>query len=89
MRTPSPQLLDALERRMTESGSDHVARSFAEYLAEQRGRIAATRACRSRISAAGEARSSQPARRSSPIGVRQFETNWNSDDRPKMSRSSA
>lgn len=35
--------LDALERRMNESGSDHVARSFAEYLADQRGRIAATR----------------------------------------------
>ena len=28
---------------MNESGSDHVARSFAEYLAEQRGRISATR----------------------------------------------
>ncbi len=35
--------LDALEHRMNESGSDHVARSFAEYLAEQRGRIAGTR----------------------------------------------
>ena len=35
--------LDALEHRMNESGSDHVARSFAEYLSEQRGRIAGTR----------------------------------------------
>ena len=35
--------LNALEHRMNESGSDHVARSFAEYLAEQRGRISATR----------------------------------------------
>ncbi|MFA7249354.1 MAG: hypothetical protein WC273_06925 [Dehalococcoidia bacterium] len=35
--------LNALEQRMNESGSDHVARSFAEYLAEQRGRIAGTR----------------------------------------------
>ncbi|MSQ42370.1 MAG: hypothetical protein EXR65_04970 [Dehalococcoidia bacterium] len=26
--------LDALEQRMNESGSDHVARSFAEYLAD-------------------------------------------------------
>ena len=35
--------LDALEHRMNESGSDHVARSFAEYLADQRSRIAGTR----------------------------------------------
>ncbi|MGE3857786.1 MAG: hypothetical protein AB7G21_12590 [Dehalococcoidia bacterium] len=35
--------LDALEHRMNESGSDHVARSFAEYLADQRARIAGTR----------------------------------------------
>ena len=35
--------LDALEHRMNESGSDQVARSFADYLAEQRGRIAGTR----------------------------------------------
>ena len=35
--------LNALEHRMNESGSDHVARSFAEYLAEQRGCISATR----------------------------------------------
>ena len=35
--------LDALEHRMNDSGSDHVARSFAEYLADQRARIAATR----------------------------------------------
>jgi uncharacterized membrane-anchored protein YhcB (DUF1043 family) len=35
--------LDALERRMNESGSDHVARSFADYLADQRARISGTR----------------------------------------------
>ncbi|MEX2446567.1 MAG: hypothetical protein WD734_04440 [Dehalococcoidia bacterium] len=35
--------LDALEQRMNESGADHVARSFADYLAEQRARITATR----------------------------------------------
>ncbi len=35
--------LDALEHRMNESGSDHVARSFAEYPSEQRSRIAGTR----------------------------------------------
>ncbi|MSQ30309.1 MAG: hypothetical protein EXR68_07480 [Dehalococcoidia bacterium] len=31
--------LDALEHRMNDSGSDHAARSFAEYLAEQRDTV--------------------------------------------------
>ena len=35
--------LDALESRMNAAGADHVARSFADYLADQRGRIASTR----------------------------------------------
>jgi beta-lactamase class A len=35
--------LDALEHRIQDGGSEHIARSFAEYLADQRVRIAETR----------------------------------------------